>query len=66
MILQNHRWLPVSIFVVKIAALGPLKRVTRRIFKSTKKRKKSVKLSAHVQKVPIVEDRIYFCKHIYS
>ncbi len=25
--LQNHRWLPVSIFRVKIAALGSLKRV---------------------------------------
>jgi hypothetical protein len=33
MILQNHRRLPVSIFSVKIAALGSLKRVTGRIFK---------------------------------
>ncbi len=32
MILQNHRWLPVSIFSVKIAALGFLKWVTGRIF----------------------------------
>ncbi len=32
-ILQNHRRLPVSIFSVKIAALGSLKRVTGRIFK---------------------------------
>jgi hypothetical protein len=32
MILQNHRRLPVSIFIVKIAALGSLKRVTGRIF----------------------------------
>ncbi len=35
-ILQNHRRLPVSIFSVKIAALGPLKRVTGRIFKISK------------------------------
>jgi hypothetical protein len=33
MILQNHRRLPVSIFSVKIAALGSLKPVTGRIFK---------------------------------
>jgi hypothetical protein len=32
MILQNHRRLPVSIFSVKIAAIGSLKRVTGRIF----------------------------------
>ncbi len=32
MILQNHRRVPVSIFIVKIAALGSLKRVTGRIF----------------------------------
>ncbi len=32
-ILQNHRRLPVSIFSVKIAAAGSLKRVTRMIFK---------------------------------
>ncbi len=32
-ILQNHRRHPVSIFSVKIAALGPLKWVTRRIYK---------------------------------
>ncbi len=35
-ILQNHRWLPVSIFSVKIAALWSLKRVTGRIFKISK------------------------------
>jgi hypothetical protein len=34
MILQNHRRLPVSIFSVKIAALGSLKWVTRRILKN--------------------------------
>jgi hypothetical protein len=33
--LQNHRWLPVCIFNVKIVALGSLKRITGRIFKST-------------------------------
>jgi hypothetical protein len=33
MILNNHRRLPVSIFSVKIAALGSLKRVTGWIFK---------------------------------
>jgi hypothetical protein len=33
MILQNHRRLSVSIFIVKIAALESLKRVTGRIFK---------------------------------
>jgi hypothetical protein len=32
-ILQNHRRLPVSIYSVKIAALGSLKRVTGRIVK---------------------------------
>jgi hypothetical protein len=32
MILQNHRRILVSIFSVKIAALGSLKRVTGRIF----------------------------------
>jgi hypothetical protein len=36
-ILQNHRRLPVSIFSVKIAALGSLKRVTGRIFKIFKR-----------------------------
>ncbi len=36
MILQNHRWLPVSIFSVKIAAVGSLKRVSKRIFKISK------------------------------
>jgi hypothetical protein len=35
-ILQNYRRLPVSIFSVKIAALGPLKRVTGKIFKFSK------------------------------
>ncbi len=35
-ILQNHRRLPVSIFSIKIAALGSLKRVTGRIFKISK------------------------------
>ncbi len=52
MILKNHRRLPVSIYSVKIAALGSLKRVTGRkvitkeeaktlrlIFSSTKKQK---------------------------
>jgi hypothetical protein len=33
MILQNHRWLHVNIFCVKIAALGSLKRLSGRIFK---------------------------------
>ncbi len=36
MVLQNHRRLPVSIFSVKVAALGSLKRVTGRIFKISK------------------------------
>jgi hypothetical protein len=36
LILQHHRRLPVSIFRDKIAALGSLKRVTRRIFKIRK------------------------------
>jgi hypothetical protein len=36
MIFQNHRRLPVSIFSVKIAALGTLKWVTGRIFKISK------------------------------
>jgi hypothetical protein len=31
-ILQNHKRLPVGIFIVKIAAEGSLKRVTGRIF----------------------------------
>jgi hypothetical protein len=35
-ILQNHRRLSVSIFSVKIAALGSLKRVTGRILKNSK------------------------------
>ncbi len=35
-VLQNHRRLPVSIFSVKITALGSLKRVTGRIFKISK------------------------------
>jgi hypothetical protein len=64
-ILQNHRRLLVSIFNVKIAALGSVKRVTvcitGRIFKISKyfqrsklkqvRNKKLSKLSAHVQKV---------------
>ncbi len=33
MILPNHRRLPVSIFSVKIAAIGSSQRVTGRIFK---------------------------------
>jgi hypothetical protein len=40
-VLQNHRRLPVSIFIVKIAALGFLKRVTGRIFKISKKFQRS-------------------------
>ncbi len=36
MILQNNRRLPQSIFSGKIAAIGPLKRSTRRIFKISK------------------------------
>jgi hypothetical protein len=36
MILENHMGLPVSIFSVKIAALGCLKRVTGSIFKMSK------------------------------
>ncbi len=36
MILQNHRWLPVCIFSVKIAVLGSLKWVTGTIFISSK------------------------------
>jgi hypothetical protein len=36
MIFQNRRRLPLSIFNVKIAALGSLKRATRRIFKISK------------------------------
>jgi hypothetical protein len=37
MILQNHRRRqPVSVFIVKIAALGSLKRVTGRTFKISK------------------------------
>jgi hypothetical protein len=36
MILQNHRRLPVFILSVKIAALGPLKRDTGRVFKICK------------------------------
>ncbi len=36
MILQNHRRLPISIFSVKLAALGSLKRVTGRTFKVSK------------------------------
>jgi hypothetical protein len=36
MILHSHWWLPVSNFSGKIAALGSLKRVTERIFKSSK------------------------------
>ncbi len=35
-ILQNLRWLPVSVFSVKISALGPLKLATGRIFKISK------------------------------
>jgi hypothetical protein len=35
-ILQNHRQLPVSIYRVKIAVLGSLKRVTVRTFKICK------------------------------
>jgi hypothetical protein len=41
MILQNHRRLPVSIFSVKISALGSLKRVTGSIFKISKSFQKS-------------------------
>ncbi len=66
MILQNHRRLPVITFIVKIAALGPLKRVTGYwlkisklqaqtlsfIFYSTKQQDLK-KLSVHVQKVSI-------------
>ncbi len=53
-ILQNHRRLSVSIFSVKIAAFGSLKRITWRIFIISKlfQRKKIVKLSAPVQEVP--------------
>jgi hypothetical protein len=36
MILQNLRRLPVSIFNVKIAALGSLKKCNERIFKISK------------------------------
>ncbi len=36
MIVQNHRLLPVSIFSVKIAAVGSLNRVPGRIFKFSK------------------------------
>ncbi len=36
MILQNHRWLLVSIFSVRIASLGSLKWVTGSIFKISK------------------------------
>ncbi len=35
-ILQNHGRLPASIFRVKIASLGSLKRATGRIFKNSK------------------------------
>jgi hypothetical protein len=35
-ILQNHTWLPVSIFSVKITALGSLKQVSERIIKNSK------------------------------
>jgi len=35
-VLQNHRQFPVSIFSVKIAALGSLKPVTGSIFKFSK------------------------------
>jgi hypothetical protein len=35
-ILQNHRGLSLSIFNVKIDAVGSLKRVTERIFKTSK------------------------------
>ena len=35
-VLQNHRRLPVSIFCVKITAVGSFKRVTGRIFKISK------------------------------
>jgi hypothetical protein len=36
MILPYHRWLQVNIFRVKIATLGSLKQVTRRMFKICK------------------------------
>jgi hypothetical protein len=36
MVLQNRKWIPLSIFSVKIAALGSLKRLTGRIFKISK------------------------------
>ncbi len=38
-----YRWLPVSIFSVKIAAFGSLKRVTGRIFKTSKQFQRSKK-----------------------
>jgi hypothetical protein len=41
MILQNHRWLPVSIFSIKIATVGTLKQVIGRIFKISKKFQRS-------------------------
>ncbi len=37
MILQDHRWLPFCLFSVKIAAVGSLKRVTKRIVKIIQK-----------------------------
>jgi hypothetical protein len=42
-ILLNHRWLPVSIFSVKIAAFGSKKGVTGRIFKNSKQFQRSKK-----------------------
>jgi hypothetical protein len=42
--LQNHRQLPVSIFNVKIASLGSLKRVTGKIFKLVSNFKGELKL----------------------
>jgi hypothetical protein len=65
MILQNHHRLSVSIFRVKITALGSLKRITGRISKSvinfkgktlrlifsSAKKQKIAKLSARIKKV---------------
>jgi hypothetical protein len=41
MILQNHRWLPVSIFIVKITALGSLERVIGTILNISKEFQRS-------------------------
>jgi hypothetical protein len=42
MILQNHRWLPVSIVSIKITALGSESGYARRIFKSSKEQAKTL------------------------